>query len=102
MLWIKTDASAALRVKTKMQKTAKICLLSQILHLFSLKKIFFCKNFHEHHKYSIQRQFKSPILQNFQNKNCVIATKQAISKKGSKIFMKNVKRARISKCTAVS
>jgi hypothetical protein len=78
MLWIKTDAaSAALKVKTKMPKTTKMWLFSQILHLFSLKKkYFFCENFHENRKYSIQRQFKSPILQKFSNKNCVIAIKQ--------------------------
>jgi hypothetical protein len=34
-LWIKTGAaSAALKVKTKMQKTAKMCLFLHILHFF--------------------------------------------------------------------
>jgi hypothetical protein len=44
-LWIKTyAASAALRVKTKMQKTAKMCLFLQISqHMFLQKIFFFCK-----------------------------------------------------------
>jgi hypothetical protein len=81
-----------------------MCLFLQILHhLFSLKNFLFCKSFLENHKYSIQQQFKSPILQkNFRTNLCNSKKTEAISKKGSKIVMKNVIRTRISKCTAVS
>jgi hypothetical protein len=59
-------------------------------HFFAQQKfLFFGKNFHENHKYSIQQQFKSPILQKFSRKNlCDSKKTEGISKKGSNIVMK--------------
>jgi hypothetical protein len=98
-LWIKTDPASALRVKTKMQKTAKMCLFLQILHLSSLKNYFFCKIFRK----IINTIFNGYLNCQFPQKTYVIANKQKqFRKKVQKIVMKNIIRMRISKCTAVS
>jgi hypothetical protein len=66
MLWIKTDAaSAALRVKTKMQKTANTCFFANFTFVFAKKNFFFVKIFTKIINTVFNGNLTTPILQKF-------------------------------------